>query len=103
MESAYLETTFFSYLVARLSRDLLVAAHQQITQEWWATRRNAFACCVSQVVVDEVSDGDPAEVKKRFAVVSELSSLEVTPAATPLTASIFACGVLPPRAFPDLS
>ena len=25
-----------SYLVARLSRDLLVAAHRQITQDWWA-------------------------------------------------------------------
>ena len=28
MESVYLETTFISYLVARPSRDLHVAAHQ---------------------------------------------------------------------------
>jgi hypothetical protein len=29
MESVYLETTFISYLVARASRDLLIAAYQQ--------------------------------------------------------------------------
>jgi len=34
----YLETTFVSYLTARVSRDLVVAAHQQVTNEWWATR-----------------------------------------------------------------
>jgi hypothetical protein len=52
MESVYLETTFISYLVALPSRDLLVAAHQQTTQEWWANRRSAFANYVSQVVLD---------------------------------------------------
>ncbi len=33
MESVYLETTFISYLVARPSRDMIVAAHQQISHE----------------------------------------------------------------------
>jgi len=42
MESVYLETTFISYLVARPSRDVVVAGHQQTTQEWWANRRSEF-------------------------------------------------------------
>ena len=33
--SVYLETTVISYLTARQSRDLVVAAHQEITREWW--------------------------------------------------------------------
>jgi hypothetical protein len=33
MESVYLETTFISYLVARASRDVIVAGHQQTTQD----------------------------------------------------------------------
>ena len=55
MESVYLETTFISYLVARPSRDVIVAGHQQTTQEWWANRRSEFECSVSQVVIDEAS------------------------------------------------
>src|SRR5467141_1553659 len=50
MESVYVETTFISYLVARPSRDVIVAGHQQTTQDWWANRRSEFACSVSQVV-----------------------------------------------------
>ncbi len=41
MPSVYLETSIISYLAANPSRDLIVAARQQITHDWWATRRNA--------------------------------------------------------------
>ncbi len=101
METVYLETTFISYLVARPSRDLLVAAHQQATEEWWATRRGEFECCVSQVVIDEASAGDPTEVQKRLAIISGLSALEITVDAESLTQAILAEGVLPPRAVRD--
>jgi len=40
----YLETTFISYLVARPSRDVIVAGHQQTTLDWWANRRSEFEC-----------------------------------------------------------
>jgi hypothetical protein len=39
MESVYLETSFISYLVARPSRDVVVAGHQQATHEWRAVAR----------------------------------------------------------------
>ena len=51
----YLETTIPSYLTSRPSRDLVTAAHQQITREWWDTRRHAFDLFVSQMVLDEAS------------------------------------------------
>jgi hypothetical protein len=35
----YLETTIPSYLVARRSQDLRLAAEQEITQQWWEDRR----------------------------------------------------------------
>jgi predicted nucleic acid-binding protein len=101
MESVYLETTFISYLVARPSRDLVVAAHQQATQEWWANRRSAFEGFVSQVVVDEASAGDPAEVQKRLAIISSLPALEITEDAESLTQAIMAAGILPPHAVRD--
>src|SRR5712692_1229918 len=101
MESVYLETTFLSYLVARPSRDVVVAGHQQTTQEWWANRRGEFECSVSQVVIDEASVGDPAEVQKRLAIIGGLPALDVTETAESLTRAIMAAGILPPHAFPD--
>ncbi len=101
MESVYLETTFISYLVARPSRDLLVAAHQQATQEWWANRRSEFECNVSQVVIDEASAGDPAEVHKRLAAMTGLPVLEITEDAESLTQAILSAGILPLHAVRD--
>lgn len=101
MESVYLETSFISYLVACPSRDLIVAGHQQTTLEWWANRRSEFECSVSQVVIEEASLGDPAEVQKRLAIISDLPSLDVTEDSEALTRAIMAAGMLPPHAFPD--
>ncbi|MFN0056023.1 MAG: type II toxin-antitoxin system VapC family toxin [Planctomycetales bacterium] len=101
MESVYLETSFISYLVARPGRDVIVAGHQQTTQEWWANRRSQFECLVSQVVIDEVSVGDPAEVEKQVAIIGGLPTLEVTEVAEALSKAIIVAGILPPHAFPD--
>jgi hypothetical protein len=101
MESVYLETTFISYLVAQPSRDVIVAAHQQTTHDWWSTRRQDFECSVSQVVLDEASAGDPAEIQKRLDVIRDLPVLEVTKSAESLAQAIITSGVIPPRAIRD--
>lgn len=101
MESVYLETTFISYLVARPSRDLIVTGHQQISQEWWASRRGEFECAISQIVIDEASLGDPEEIQKRLRIIGGLPVLQVTEDAMALTQAIMASGILPARAFPD--
>jgi hypothetical protein len=71
----YLETTIPSYLTARPSRDLVTAAHQQITREWWDTRRHAFDLFVSQMILDEASAGDPDAAAQRLAVLAPLPLL----------------------------
>ena len=77
METVYIETTFISYFVSRPSRDLLVAAHQQATKDWWFERRQNFECYVSQIVLDEVSAGDPEEAKTRMAMIGDFPVLEI--------------------------
>ena len=101
MESVYLETTFISYLVARPSRDVIVAGHQQTTQEWWGNRRSEFVCSVSQVVIEEASVGDPTEVQKRLAIIGGLPTLAITDDANALTHAIMAAGILPPQVVRD--
>ena len=39
----YIETSFISYLTARPSRDLIIAAQQQVTRECWENRRSQIA------------------------------------------------------------
>ena len=55
----YIETSVVSYLASRPSRDVVVAGRQQLTHTWWEVRRSAFDLVSSQVVLDEVSAGDP--------------------------------------------
>jgi hypothetical protein len=74
MASVYIETTIPSYLVARPSRDLVIAAHQQITQEWWDTAKDRFDLYVSEAVLKEIRDGDPVYAVKRM---NEVAGLEV--------------------------
>jgi hypothetical protein len=101
METVYLETTLISYLVSRPSRDLLVAAHQQTTKDWWIERRQSFECYVSQVVLDEASAGDPEEAKSRMAILSDFPVLEITEEAEFLAAALIAGGAIPSNAVRD--
>ena len=101
METVYLETTFVSYLVSRPSRDLLVAAHQQTTEDWWLERRQNFECYVSQVLLDEASAGDPEEAKTRMAMIGGFPVLEITEETESLTAAIIDSGAIPSHAVRD--
>ena len=94
MESVYIETTILSYLVALPAKDVVIAGHQKTTLDWWAYRRTAFECFISQVVIDEISAGDPS-------VADSLNSLAVTVDAEQLTESIMKSGILPPKAIRD--
>jgi len=82
--SIYVETSVISYLAAHSSRDLVVAAHQQITHEWWQTAFERFDLFVSQLVIREISKGDPAVAQRRLALSSNLAILTVTARAEEL-------------------
>jgi hypothetical protein len=101
MESVCIETTIVSYLVSRPSRDLLVAAHQQITHEWWNHRRGQFECFVSQVVIDEVQAGDDEAAGRRMEGIVAFPVLEATVEAEDLTKAILESGVIPKQAVRD--
>jgi hypothetical protein len=74
----YIETSVLSYLTARPSRDILVAANQQVTQEWWQDRREKFELYVSQLVEQEISSGDAEAVSKRQQTLATCSFLDIT-------------------------
>jgi len=52
-QTVYIETSVISYLTARLSHDLIMAAHQKITFDWWENRRPHFDLYTSELVIQE--------------------------------------------------
>jgi predicted nucleic acid-binding protein len=101
MKSVYLETTIISYLAAAPSRDLVKAARQEITREWWSQRRMEFDAYISQVVIREASRGDIEAVGRRVALLEGIPVLRVTAEAEQLAAGLVATGPLPERAVDD--
>jgi len=74
----YIETSVINYLTSRTSRDLVTAARQQLTTDWWDTKQSQYKLFVSQPVISEASDGDQNAAKKRITVLKKLPLLEVT-------------------------
>jgi len=97
----YLETTVPSYLTAWPSRDIVRAAHQRITKEWWETRRQCFEVYVSQFVLDEVAVGDPEAARERLKVLGGIALLEPSNAVSELAAALIRGLVLPSKAAAD--
>jgi len=101
MEVVYLETSFISLLVGNPSRDLITAANQQVTRDWWRLRREQFVCVASSEVAREASQGDPQEALKRQSVLSQLTILPFSAEADRMMRALLAARVLPPKAQAD--
>ncbi|MHB8652889.1 MAG: type II toxin-antitoxin system VapC family toxin [Terriglobia bacterium] len=97
----YIETTIPSYLVARPSRDLLIAAHQQLTRDWWESRGPAFDLYVSEPVLEEAAAGDAITAKKRLELLADISVLALTEGIMKLAESLVMEGPIPRKAAGD--
>ncbi|MEI8376877.1 MAG: type II toxin-antitoxin system VapC family toxin [Planctomycetota bacterium] len=97
----YLETTIASYLTAWRSRDLVMAANQETTREWWEDRSDAFEIFVSQTVIKESSSGDPGAAQRRLEFLRPFPRLDITEEVETLAAKLVAGVPLPPKAQAD--
>lgn len=97
----YVETTFVSYLTARPSRDVVIAGHQQVTHEWWDTRRQSYELCVSQLVRNEAGAGDSQAAQERLEVLKTMTLLETSVHALDLAKKLIQAGALPAKAAAD--
>jgi len=73
----YIETSVPSYLTAWRSPDLVMAANQETTKEWW-DHKEQFDLFVSALVIQEVSAGDPNAAKRRLEKLEDIPEVEVT-------------------------
>jgi hypothetical protein len=99
--TVYIETTVISYRMARPSRDLIIAAHQQITHDWWEIALPHFDAFISPIVLEEVSKGDPDAAKLRIDSVASFELLEVLSEVRNLADAYFAAIEIPEKARAD--
>jgi len=96
----YIETSVVSYLASLPSRDIVVAAHQQITQAWWAGR-DKYDVYVSEAVLAEAAGGDPLAAERRLSALAKVPVLIITGDVGNLASRFVDDGALPRKAFVD--
>jgi len=96
----YVETTVVSYFTAKPSRDIMVAGHQQATQELWPELSAKYETYISALVYNEARKGDPKQASVRLATVEPFPMLDIDDEARTLAEKIIASKGIP-KEFPE--
>ena len=99
--SVYVETSVVSYLTARPSRDLIIAAQQAMTREWWRDAQERFVLVASELVLTEAAEGDTDAARARLTALEFVTRLDTTEDAATLTRRLMELGAFPREAAPD--
>ena len=93
--AVYVETSVISYYTARPSRDIITAARQAVTREWWEDARKRFDLYVSVLVVEEAKAGGTDAARRRLAMIAGLPILEINAIAEELGGRLIKEGGIP--------
>ena len=101
MKSVYIETSIISYLRQKPSTQVVAAARQLLTHQWWNDERGNYTLVISQYVIDEASSGDPALAAERLESLDGIPLLPYAPEIAEIANRIMASGALPAKAQVD--
>jgi len=97
----YIETSIVSYLTARPSSDLLAAAWQKVTIDWWDTQRDRFDLFASDIVIEEAGRGDDLAATLRLEALAGIPLLAIADEVLALSEALIKEGALPKEAVGD--
>lgn len=98
LKRVYIETSIISYLTARKNRDLLAAAWQKITREFWDRQRHYYQLFISGLVVEECRMGNAEAAQRRLLALRGLAELDIDDDVKHLAAAILTHGGVPRKA-----
>lgn len=101
MQKVYIETSIISYLTARPSSNLIAAAWQKETLDWWDTQSHRFELFISDLVTEEAGRGDGEAAARRLAVLKDIPVLPLNESAVNLAKALIQQGGLPNKALDD--
>ena len=90
-----------SYLTALPARDLLAAAWQSATSQWWEAQSKRFELFTSQLVVDEAGRGDADAARRRVNALESIPHLAMPDPVSDLATVLLSEGTLPKKATDD--
>jgi len=99
--SVYIESSIISYLTARPSRDIVIAARQAITLDWWQNQRLKYEVYISTLVEEEIAAGDPDAAALRMQAVASISSVAISYEARALTEKLIMAKAIPLKCVED--
>ncbi|MGR3304164.1 MAG: type II toxin-antitoxin system VapC family toxin [Candidatus Scalindua sp.] len=98
--SVYIETSIVSYYTSRPNRDIIIAARQQQTHDWWNSQMKNFDVFISKMTLDEIADGDTTAAEKRLHVVKKFPLLDLNKAVFILSEGLILSKVMP-KEYPE--
>jgi hypothetical protein len=101
MPSLYIETSIVSYLRQKPSPQVVAAARQLLTRQWWNEERGNYELVTSQYVLDEASAGDPALATERLQALNGIALLPLDPPIGIIASEIVSRAILPAHAGVD--
>ena len=96
----YIETSVVSYFTSRPSRDLITAARQQVTRDWWKESLSRFDPYISVLVIEEAKGGDVIAAKKRLDALKGMPVLRISDEVEALANALIA-GPIPENSTED--
>jgi hypothetical protein len=91
----YIESSVVSYYTGRMSRDVVIAGHQQSTLGFWTLLGRDLLPHVSALVVKEAGKGDPEMARQRLTAIESFPILATTPEAEGLAQTILTTHGIP--------
>ena len=100
-KTVYIETTIVSYLTGRPSGDLLIAARQLQTRQWWDEESKKHELLVSNAVLEEIAEGDTDQASKRLALIEGISVINMSDNVKDVAESLIHKCSIPPNSYYD--
>ena len=100
-KSVYIDTSVVSYLTARPTLDMMTAARQVETIEWWTMESRHFDLFSSEVAIEEASRGNADAAKRRVEVLREMTILTLNDDAAELALALVTGRAVPAEAKVD--
>src|SRR5947208_3027282 len=91
----YVETSVIGYLTSWPSGNLITAARQKQTKDWWRNAPDKYELFISELVVAECNTGDPIAILDRMEAMKSLPVVVSSKEADDLSAMLIARGAVP--------